>query len=160
IQVSEASTSTLSKETGVGAPVDQTFGPHVREIVIAENGTTAVMNTMNWDHNLYAVDLDSGKLRWTQRVGHYFAFSPQALHSGITAQGFDFKTGEGYHLYLLDGKGAIERRFALYGVPNRLTHRFVPGILHDIMTGASVDNFAVPTDGSWVATAGDLGLVV
>jgi hypothetical protein len=43
----------------------------------------------------------------------------------------------------------------LYGLPKRLVHRFVPAILND-----RINNFAVAPDGSWVASAGDLGLAV
>ena len=47
-------------------------------MVVTAGGKLAVLNTMNWDHNLYAVDVDSGKVRWRQRAGHYFAFEPTA----------------------------------------------------------------------------------
>lgn len=131
------------------------FGPHVRDVVISADGSLALLNTMNWDHNLYALDTRTGEIRWRQRVGHYFAFGPQALRQGFAVQGFDLNSAEGYHLYLADADGALERRFALYGLPKRQPHRFVPGILND-----RINNFAVPEDGSWVASAGDLGLAV
>ena len=60
------------------SPADESFGPHVRNIVVTDGGKLAVLNTMNWDHNLYALDVESGKLRWRQRAGHYFAFEPTA----------------------------------------------------------------------------------
>lgn len=138
---------------GLVAP-EETFGPHIRDLVIAERGTLAVMSAMNWDHNLYAVDVATGELRWRQRAGHYFAFSPQALSTGLAVQGYDLKSAEGYHLYLVSGAGKLERRFALYGLPKRLPHRFSPGVF----LGDRINNFAVPKDGSWVAAAGDLGL--
>ena len=97
----------------------------------------------------------SGAVRWRQRVGHYFAFAPQQLRDGVAVQGFDFRSAEGYHLYLAGADGQLERRFALYGVPKRLPHKFVPALLND-----RINNFAVPADGSWVASAGDLGLAV
>ncbi|MCX7934170.1 MAG: hypothetical protein N3A66_02800, partial [Planctomycetota bacterium] len=109
-------------------PPEKSFGPHCRDVVILANGKTAVINTMNWDHNLYAIDLDSGQTRWRQRLGHYFAFAPQALRSGLAVQGFDFNSVYGYHLYLVDDTGKAERRFALYGLPKRLPFRFVPSI--------------------------------
>ena len=139
------------------ASADSRFGPHIRDLVIvpAGRGKFAVVNTMNWDHNLYAVDLKTGKTKWRQRVGHYFAFSPKALTNGIAVEGFDFESAAGYHLYLVGNKGQAQRRFALYGLPGRLPHRFVPGILRD-----RLNNFAVPPNGRWVAAAGDLGLVV
>src|SRR5262249_36369587 len=107
---------------------DARFGPHVRDLVLAERGSLAGMSAMNWDHNLYALDGATGKLRWRQRAGHYFAFAPQALASGVAVQGYDLRSAEGYHLYLADRDGKLERRFALYGLPRRLPHRFLPGI--------------------------------
>jgi hypothetical protein len=38
------------------APIESRFGPHLRDIALAADGSVAVMNAMNWDHNLYAVD--------------------------------------------------------------------------------------------------------
>jgi outer membrane protein assembly factor BamB len=137
------------------APAEGGFGPHVRDLTLTNNGSLAVLNTMNWDHNLYAVDVDTGKVRWRQRFGHYFAFAPEALQSGFAVQGFDFQSAQGYHLYLADSDGRPERRFALYGLPGRLPHRFVPALVRD-----RINNFAVPEDGRWVASAGDLGLAV
>jgi outer membrane protein assembly factor BamB len=136
-------------------PADAAFGPHLRDVVLADGGAVAVCSAMNWDHNLYAVDTETGKPRWRQRVGHYFAFAPRPLDRGFAVQGFDFRSAEGYHLYLADGDGKPERRFALYGLPKRLPHRFVPAIVRD-----RINNFAVPADGRWVAAAGDLGLAV
>ncbi len=113
------------------------------------------MNTMNWDHNLYAVDVDTGALSWRQRAGQYFTFAPQAIDNGFAVQGFQFDTASGYGLYLGTADGKLERRFDLFGVPKRLPHRFVPGILGD-----RINNFAVAPDCRWVATAGDLGQAV
>jgi outer membrane protein assembly factor BamB len=137
------------------APADSRFGPHVRDLVIADEGSLAVMNTMNWDHNLYAVDTRTGEVRWRQRVGQYFAFSPRLAGDKLAVQGFDFNSAEGYHLYLVDADGKPQRRFALYGLPKRLPHRFVPAILGD-----RINNFAASPDGRWVASAGDLGLAM
>lgn len=137
------------------APAERGFGPHVRDITVIAGGSLAVLNTMNWDHNLHGIDLDSGAVHWRQRVGHYFAFAPRQLRDGVAVQGFDFRSAEGYHLYLVGADGRLERRFALYGVPKRLPHKFVPALLND-----RINNFAVPADGTWVASAGDLGLAV
>ena len=137
------------------SPADESFGPHVRDMVVTDGGKLAVMNAMNWDNNLYGVDLDSGRIRWRQRVGHYFAFEPVALTSGVAVQGFDLKSAQGYHLYKVGADGTLQRRFALYGLPTRLPHRFVPGLVRD-----HVDSFAVGDDGKWIATAGNLGLAV
>lgn len=131
------------------------FGPHLRDLVVVDDGKLAVMNAMNWDDNLYGVEVATGKLRWWQRAGHYFAFSPRPVANGFAAQGFDFQFAEGYHLYLGDAAGKLERRFALYGLPRRQIQRFVPGIFTE-----RINNFAVAPDGSWIASAGDLGVAV
>jgi WD40 repeat protein len=142
-------------DRGLTAPLDL-FGPHLRDLVVTAGGKLAVASAMNWDHNLYAVDVATGQLRWRQRAGHYFAFSPQALSEGLAVQGYDLKSAEGYHLYLAGADGKLQRRFALYGLPRRLPHRFLP----NIFLTDRINNFAVPPDGSWVASAGDLGLAV
>lgn len=130
------------------------FGPHIRDVIVVD-GKLAVMNTMNWDHNLYGLDAATGELCWRQRAGHYFTFSPQPVAGGFAVQGFDFPSAEGYHLYLGNSAGKLERRFALYGLPRRQIQRFVPGIFTEHMS-----NFAVAPDGTWLASAGDLGLAV
>ncbi len=136
-------------------PAAERFGPHVRDLAVSGDGRTAYLSTFNWDHNLYALDLATGKTTWRQRLGHYFTFAPKAVPGGVAVQGFDFHTSEGYHLYLVDQKGRPARRFALYGTPGRLPHRFVPSILND-----RVNQLVPAPDGSWVATAGNLGLAV
>src|SRR5262249_1644409 len=108
-------------------PAEEGVGPHVRDVVLTEDGSLAVMNGMNWDHNLYGVDVETGKVRWRQRAGQYFAFAPQALEHGVAVQGFDFRSAEGYHFYLAGSDGKLQRRFALYGLPKRFPHRFIPG---------------------------------
>jgi outer membrane protein assembly factor BamB len=140
---------------GSFTPAEQRFGPHIKDVVVSGDGSLAVLNAMNWDDNLLAVDVKTGEVRWRQRLGHYFAFAPQGLAQGFAAQGFDFASAEGYHLYLGGMDGEPRRRFALYGLPQRLPHRFVPALVND-----RINNFAVPADGSWVASAGDLGLAV
>ena len=135
------------------APAEALFGPHARDLTVIDGGRLAVISAMNWDHNAYALDVKSGRQVWQQRVGQYFAFAPQACADGVALQGFDFASAEGYHLYVLDKRGNAERRFALYGVPGRLPHRFVPGMIRD-----HIDNFAVEEGGGWVATSGDLGM--
>jgi outer membrane protein assembly factor BamB len=146
-----------SKARGEGlVALEERFGPHIRDLVLTQRGTLAVASTMNWDHNLYAVDVRTGELRWRQRAGHYFAFSPQPLSTGLAVQGYDLKSAEGYHLYLAGADGKLDRRFALYGLPRRLPHRFLP----NLFLTDHVNNFAVPHEGGWVAAAGDLGLAV
>ena len=49
----------------------------------------------------------------------------------------------------------MQRRFALYGLPQRLPHRFVPALVRD-----HINSFAVGDGGKWVASAGDLGVAV
>ena len=137
------------------ASAESRYGPHVRELIVSNDGSLAVMNTNNWDNNLYALNTVTGNITWQQRIGQYFAFSPQAIPNGLAVQGFDFTTAEGYHLYQMGNDGKATRRIALYGLPKRLPHRFVPSMLND-----HINNFAMPADGSWAASAGDLGLAV
>ncbi|HLY08588.1 MAG TPA: PQQ-binding-like beta-propeller repeat protein [Planctomycetota bacterium] len=137
------------------SPIESRFGPHLRDIAIAAGGSIAVMNAMNWDHNLYAVEVESGTLRWRRRIGESFAFAPASIRGGIAVQGFHADTAEGYQLHLTDAEGRTERRFALYGLPGRLPHRFVPGIQKD-----RINHFAVPESGAWIASSGDLGVAV
>ena len=136
-------------------PAENGFGPHLRDIAISPDGGQALINAMNWDHNLYAIDTANGALRWRERVGQHFAYAPQAVGNDFAVQGFDLQSTEGYHLYLMKKDGAVERRFALYGVPKRVS---------SWASAASqlgrINNFATATDGAWVATAGDLGLAV
>ena len=110
---------------------------------------------MNWDANLYRLNLDDGHLLTRAKVGHHFAYGPQAAGDGFAVQGFDLNTAEGYHLYLLGKDGIPARRFALYGLPKRATGWAAGWMLLD-----RIDQFAVAPDGHWVAAAGDLGLAV
>src|SRR5262245_26927042 len=82
------------------SPVEVRFGPHVRDVTLTDGGSLAVLNTMNWDHNLYALDTKTGEVRWRQRAGQYFAFDPQPMAKELAVQGFDFESAEGYHLYV------------------------------------------------------------
>ncbi len=131
------------------------FGPHLKDIVILADGTTGVINAMNWDNNLYAVDLNAGAVKWKQRIGNHFAYGPQAVGGGFVVQGYDLNTAEGYHLYMMDNAGKAERRFALYGLPKRVVSWCIGKSLLD-----NINNFVTAPDGSWVASSGDLGLAV
>ncbi|MFC5148368.1 PQQ-binding-like beta-propeller repeat protein [Streptomyces aureoversilis] len=135
---------------------EESFGPHVRDIAVSSDGRTAALTAFNWDHNLYGVDLATGRTSWRQKAGHFFGFGPTAVAGGFAVQGFDVLSAEGYHLYLLDAAGAPQRRFALFGLPKRATDWARGEWGYD--TG--LNNFAVAPDGSWVATSGDLGLAV
>jgi outer membrane protein assembly factor BamB len=137
-------------------PVEHRFGPRLRDVALSADGSTALFNASNWDHNLYAIDTATGEVRWRQKIGDHFAFDPRALDGGgFVAQSYDLRSSFGYALHRLDASGQTERRFALYGLPTRLPHRFVPGLIKD-----RINNFAAAPDGSWIASAGDLGLVV
>ena len=155
-QPPSASQQVTGRQAPAGwSPAENAFGPHIRDLAVAADGKMLLVNTMNWDENLYCIDAARGDVCWSKRVGHYFAFAPQAVAGGFAVQGFDFRAAEGYFLHLLDQDGRSQRRFALYGVPKRLPHRFVPSILKD-----RINNFAASGDGQWVAAAGDLGLAV
>ena len=150
-----ATASGTAHDGGV-ACVERGFSPHVRDVAIADGGKLAVMNAFNWDHNVYGLDTETGAVRFRRRVGHYFAFSPTALAKGFCVQGYDLARPEGYHVYLAGPDGKPVRRFAAYGLPGRLPHRFLPTAWHYDTN----NSFAVPSGGSWVAVAGDLGLAV
>jgi len=130
------------------------YGVHAKDVVITNDGNSAIINLMNWDSNLVSIDVATGELKWAKRVGHHFTFDPQVLSGDTFAvQGFDMESAEGYHLYLGNSNGDFSRRFALYGISRRTPHRFVPYILNDNM-----NKFAVAKDGAWVAASGDLGV--
>lgn len=133
-----------------------TFGPHVRDVAVSADGKSAMLGCFNWDHNLYGLDLGTGKATWRRKIGHHFGFAPSVHKGGFAAQGFDLDTAEGHHLYLLDDAGKPRRRFALFGRPKRATDWARGEWIYD--TG--LDNFAVAPAGTWVATSGDLGMVV
>lgn len=135
--------------------VEDRFGAHLRDIAVSADGKTAILNAANWDRNLLHVNLKDGSTISQQRLGHHFAYAPQTAGNGFAAQAYDLKTAEGYHLYLLDSSAKPNRRFALYGLPKRGTN-WANAKNHP----NPINNFAVPPDGSWVASAGDLGLVV
>ena len=136
-------------------PAEEQFGPHIRDIAVAVNGEQAYMNVMNWDRNFYAVNLADGAIRWQQRIGQHFTYAPQAVEGGFVVQGFNFTSAEGYSLFLGDANGALQRRFALYGIARRSIFRFVPSMFND-----RINQFVIPRTGEWVASAGDLGLAV
>lgn len=128
------------------------FGPHLKDIALA--GDVAVLNAFNWDNNLYGLDLQTGQLKWRDRIGHYFAFAPQATGHGFAVQGYDFTTAQGYHLHLLNPEGKPSRRFALPGLPQRLPHEFISGAHLSDRT----NQFAISPKTDWIAAAGSLGL--
>jgi len=137
-------------------PVEDLFGPHVRDVAVSSDGTTALLNTFNWDHNLYAIDVATGATKWRGKVGHAFAFEPTAHAQGFAVQGFDVLSAEGYHLYALDAHGKVAKRFALFGLPKRATGWASAGEIQE----PGINSFAVSPDGRWIASSGDLGLVV
>ena len=147
--------SVVGREANDEMPIERRFGPHLKDVAVSAGGDLALINAMNLDENVYAVDLGTGRVRWQRRLGHHFAYAPRSIPQGFAVEAFDQSTAEGYQLVLLDPDGAPERRFALYGLPKRATHWAWGSLLLD-----RIDNFAVSPDGSWIASAGDLGLVV
>ena len=137
------------------APIEARFGPHLKDVAVSGSGDLAVFNAMNWDQNLYAVDLKTGDVRWRRRLGHHFSYDPRSTASAFAVQAFDRTSAEGYHLYLLDPNGKPERRFALYGLPKRAT-TWDTGLY----PADRIDQFAASPAGDWVASSGDLGVVV
>jgi outer membrane protein assembly factor BamB len=149
-------TQVTGTQAGVSfTPSEQHFGPHCKDLAVSTDDTTVLVNAMNWDQNLYALDVRTGGVRWQQRIGHHFAYDPLPVTDGFAVQGFDLDSAEGYHLYLVNHEGKVDRRFALYGLPKRATHWANGSHLLD-----RINNFAVSPDRAWVAGAGDLGLAV
>jgi hypothetical protein len=148
-------TSVAEAEPDHAKPEEAHFGPHIKDIAVSHDRNTVLLNTFDWDHNLYALWIGPGTVRWRGRVGHHFAYNPQWCKGGFAVQGFDLHSGEGYHLYLLNQDGEAERRFALYGLPKRATSWAAGAQLSD-----RINHFAIAPDGSWVASSGDLGLAV
>ncbi len=143
------------KTPGAVQPTAASAGPHFRDMALTTDGSLAVLNAMNWDNNVLAIDTMTGALRWSKRLGQYFAFAPVGLDNGFAVQGFHFTAAEGYRLYLGDADGHVTRAFGLYGNVKRLPFRFVPAMVLE-----KSESFAVPRDGAWVATAGDLGIAL
>ena len=136
----------------------QINGPHVRDVAVSPDGKKAVFSLFNWGQNVSSFDLRPpiDNALWDSKVGHGFAFAPQASTQGFFVQGFDVHSAEGYHLYELGIDGKATKRFALYGMPKRATSWASAAQLQDV----GINNFATAPDGTWVASAGDLGLVV
>lgn len=131
------------------------LGARARDIVVSGDGTTAVVNAMNWDGNLFGLDVQTGKVKWQNRVGNHFTYGPHATQNGFVVQGFDMDSAEGYHLYAGNSDGKITRRFALDGVPKgSVNWAWTAGLMDNI------NNFAVPQSANWIASAADLGVAV
>jgi hypothetical protein len=143
------------KTLGRFAPAETAFGPHFRSVAASADGSTVLLGAFNWDQNLYVLDARTGEVRRRDRVGHHFAYAPAAAGSGFTVQGFDLSSAEGYHLYRLAADGRPERRYALYGLPKRATSWAAGSHMLD-----RINHFAAAPDGTWLASSGDLGLVV
>ncbi|MER6767595.1 PQQ-binding-like beta-propeller repeat protein, partial [Amycolatopsis sp. NPDC000746] len=137
-------------------PAPDLFGPHVRDLAVAADGSSAALTCFNWDHNVYGLDLATGATSWRRKLGHFFAFTPSAHSGGFDVMGYDLDTAEGYHLYSLGPDGVPQRRFALFGLPKKATDRAFAEWQYD----AGLANFAAAPNGAWVATSGDLGLAV
>jgi len=144
-----------SIETGTFGKIEDNFGAHFKSMVITNDGINAIINSMNYDNNLYSINLETGALNWSKRIGHHYAYDPIALDNGYAIQGMDLNTGEGYHLYLLDNNGNPIRKFATFGFVKRATNWATASNLLD-----KLNNFTVAKNGSYIAASGDLGLVV
>jgi WD40 repeat protein len=140
-----------------GIPAVEPFAARLRDICISRNGQSALVTAAGWDRNACIVDLRTGEIVKQDRVGHHFAYAPQATDTGFAVQGFDLNSAEGYHLYLLNHSPAANdrQRFALYGLPKRGTTWASARLWQE-----PVNQFAVDPGGRWVAAGGDLGLAV
>jgi len=125
--------------------VHSLFGPRLNSIAVSADGATAMLASSDWGQNLYALDLATGKVRWTGNAGDYFAGGAVATPAGFMVNGYDLGTAEGYHQYRLDAAGQMTRRFAIPGIPSRW---------------GGANNVAVAPGGEWIACAGNLALGV
>ena len=140
------------------APVAQNaFGPHVRDIAISSDGSQVLCTTMNWDHNLYAVNLSNGAVNWRQRAGMYFTFCPAGHHApALPCRASTSAPRKAMAMYLLSPTGTLNMRFNSYGI----ARRDLGWLLTTPAEADPQNNFTASPDGSWVATAGNLGLAV
>lgn len=131
------------------------FAARLRDVVVSRDSRAALVTAAGWDRNAFVVDLKNGSVRRQEKIGHHFAYAPTRTPTGFAVQGYDLNSAEGFHLHLLDDAGRTSRRFALYGLPKRGTNWAVARQWQE-----PINNFAVSPDGTWVASAGDLGLAV
>jgi hypothetical protein len=154
-------------------PPDEPFGVRIRDVVIGRDNKSALVTAADWNRNAFFVDVQTGDVERQEKIGHHFTYAPIRTPTGFAIQACDLNTAEGYHEYLLEcphrsvkepghkeirhsaAGGTAVRRFALYGLSKRGTSWCVARQLQE-----AINNFAVSPDGKWVATAGDLGLVV
>ena len=141
--------------TGSFGKIEDNFGAHFKGMTITDDGNNILLNSMNYDTNLYSLNVETGALNWSKRIGNHYAYDPIALDSGFAAQGLDLNTGEGYHLYLLDNNGNPIRKFATFGFIKRATVWATAAGLLD-----RLNNFAIAKNGNYVVASGDLGLIV
>jgi len=137
--------SSASAPTSDLRPLSSLFGPRLNSIAVSADGATAVTASCDWGQNLFALDLATGKVRWTGAAGDHYAGVWLATPAGFMIDGFDLGTAEGYHFYQYDAAGQLTRRFAFPGFPKMLT---------DSRAGA------LAPGGEWVAAAGNLALAV
>ncbi len=140
---------------GAATTMESRFGPHLWDVAISADGSTALINAINWDDNLYLLDARTGNVRSQSALGHHFTFGPTTAGKDFFVLGFDLNTAEGFQLYQLNTDAKPERRFALYGVPSRGTKTWTGSRFDE-----RVNHYAVAPNGSWVASAGNLGLIV
>ena len=135
--------------------LDQSFGPHLRDVAVSPDGKSALLNAFNWDHNLYGIDLTTGSVRFRKKVGDHFAYGPVSTEDGDFVQGYDLNSAEGYHFYTVDKEGVSSRRYALPAIPGCLTGWAFTAWIQD-----HVNNFTASPKGDWVAAAGNLAVAV
>jgi len=151
--------SVTAEQLGITAPgaspgraMESWFGPRLRDVAVNTSTNVAIFSSMNVDRNIFTVDLQTGQAK-SSRVGDSYAYAPSVKGKGQWVTGFDQSSPEGYALYRI-GPNEVQR-FAQYGLPNRPTNWAFPGMLVD-----RAPAFAIADDESWVASAGNLGLVV
>ena len=138
-------------------PPENSFGQHFKAAVTSRDGKTIVLNALNIDENLFGIDAATGAVKWRNRVGHYWAYSPTTVDGKtFTAQGFDLLSSEGMQIYTgIDAdSGKPARRFSLPAYPDRACMWAFAFLLEEAY------HHAFASGDGWVAAAGDMALAV
>ena len=141
---------------GRALPIESLFGPHLRDIALSADGSSVLINAMNWDDNFYVINPTDGSVKQQGSIGHHFAYGPVAAGKGFFLQGYDLATPEGYHLYDLGSAGKPERRFGIFGTPQRGGAKWA-SYSEPV---DRINSFVVSPKGDWIANAGNMGLIV
>lgn len=103
---------------------DTKFGLHIKAIAIL--GDSVLFTAMHVGNNTVCLDASTGKEKWRNRLGHYWAFSPTVTKDGkFAAQGFDLLDSHGMQVCVTRSRPCCcrccRRRRRYRGFPERNT---------------------------------------